>query len=161
MDNTVELKRDFWFGVATIAFSIFMFFSIKFFISDSSFTGISGRVFPYVIDAFLLILGIALCWDSRSRLSDCENGECLDTGALTGKQILDIVTWFGMVALYILGISYIGFMVSTFAILAASLWFLGLRKPIPFIAMVSIWPPLLWYLFHKIVEVQFPDALLI
>lgn len=161
MDNTVELKRDFWFGVATIAFSIFLFFSIRFFVSDSAFTGISGRMFPYVIDAFFLILGTALCLDSKSRLSHCENGECIEFNNLSKKQICDILTWIVMVCLYILGISYIGFMVSTFAVLAASLWFLGLRKPVPFIIMVAICPPLLWWVFHKLVEVQFPDALLI
>lgn len=160
MDNSVDLKRDFWFGVATIAFSIFMFFSIRISISEEAMSGISGRVFPYIIDFFLFILGIALCLDSKKHLSLCENGECIDAGSLNKKQKLDLFIYIAMVAIYILSITYIGFITSSVVFISILLWFYGVRKPIAFIFMSIFWPLFLWVVFHVLIEVQFPNTAL-
>lgn len=158
MNNSVDLKRDFWFGVATILFSIFMFFSIRISISEESMSGISGRIFPYVIDFFLLILGIGLCLDSRKHLSQCDETECADTGSYDRLQLFNLFLYVIMVALYILGVTYVGFMVSSAVFIAVLLWFYGVRKPLAYIFMVGFWPPFLWWVFHILIEVQFPST---
>lgn len=55
-----EAKQNFWLGIVALALSCALFFCIRTTISDASSTGVSGRIFPYVINAFLGVLGIAL-----------------------------------------------------------------------------------------------------
>lgn len=158
MENSVDLKRDFWFGVATIIFSVVMFFSIRISIAEESMSGISGRIFPYIIDFFLLILGIGLCLDSKKHLFQCGDSECVSAGAYDRLQLLNLFLYIIMVALYILGVTYIGFMVSSAVFIAVLLWFYGVRNPLSFILMTAFWPLFLWWVFHILIEVQFPSS---
>lgn len=149
-------RQNFWLGIAALATSGALFICIPLTISDMSSTGVSGRAFPYVINTFLGILGVALTLSSLKG-----RPEKKEVPRLSRAQIKDIILWLGIVCLYALGISYVGFLVSTFFAVFACLWFLGMRRPVPLALMTLVLPPLLWWFFHKVVEVQFPQALLI
>ena len=68
MKKYAELKRDLWIGTGTLVVSLLLFLAIRFTISEQSFTGISGRAFPYVINGLLAVLGLALTLDSFLQL---------------------------------------------------------------------------------------------
>lgn len=161
MKEYADVKRDLWIGIATIALSIILFFAIIYTISDQTFTGISGRAFPYVIDAFLIILGCALTIDSFIQLKRMShNDESTSEYKADTHNIVLILTFFVIVCLYVISIMYIGFIVSSFIFTAILLIFYRLKNKIAFIIITCSCTPILWFVFDKLVGVEFPTALL-
>lgn len=164
MKEYAELKRDLWIGTGTLVVSLLLFLAIRFTISEQSFTGISGRAFPYVINGLLAVLGLALTLDSfpqlRKAAADDSSGDRPGDAGTNWKNLSRIGVYFLLVCLYVTGISYIGFVVSTLVFTAAILVFYRLGNKLAFAIITCGCAPILWFVFDKLVGVEFPHALL-
>ena len=161
MKEYTELKRDLWIGIVTIVLGIMLFFTIIYTISDQTFTGINGRAFPYVIDVFLIILGCALAIDSFMQLKkNLHSDKNTNKYEININNILHIFIFFALLCLYVVSIMYIGFVVSSFLFTAILLIFYKLKNKIAFIVITCSCTPILWFVFDKLVGVEFPTALL-
>ena len=164
MKEYAELKRDLWIGTGTLVVSLLLFLAIRFTISEQSFTGISGRAFPYVINGLLAVLGLALTLDSflqlRKAAADNSSGDRPGDAGTNWKNLSRIGVYFLLVCLYVTGISYIGFVVSRLVFTAAILVFYRLGNKLAFAIITCGCAPILWFVFDKLVGFEFPHALL-
>lgn len=161
MENHAELKRDLRFGIGTIVFSLLFCVSIVVTIKEQSMTGINGRAFPWLIAAFLFLLGLGLSIASWKRLRMCDTPSVSRPSAGRPIQVRAMIVYLGLVSAYVLGIAHIGFVVSTALFIVVLLVFYRIKSKAVLVLMVCVWPFLLWYVFHALIGVQFPEALLI
>lgn len=158
MRTYYKIKLDLWFGIATILFSLVFAVSILSIEVVIQGSAVTGRTFPWLVACFTFILGLSLTASSYKELQGFR-GE--PGGNVYNKQQLNkIALYLALICLYVLGISFIGYMVSTAIFVAALLIFFGYRKKVIFLSLVLLLPVLMWYAFSQLIEVQFPEALL-
>lgn len=126
--------------------------------TTDGFKHISGRTFPYIIGGTICLLnvfGMLVNWRGMRQAS---HGEAtpFDSRRLKRAAIYAV-----SIAVYGLMIAYVGYLVSTFIALAYCMRFSGAPVNKSFIAVAIIAPPLMYYLFHILMQIPLPDALLI
>jgi len=152
--------RDFWIGVFVFAFAlVFLALSqtqVSF--ETDGFDNISGRTFPYIIGGVQLILGAALmAWNWPAlKLANSTKG-CTFNKARTRR----IAIYAGSILVYTVMIYYIGYLVSTFAALVFALWFSGAKRNLATFLVALVTPLLMYYVFHVLMQIPFPESLLI
>lgn len=152
-----ELKRDLYFGIATLAFGVLYTLSCFTTVTAHGSAAISGRTFPLIVAAIILILGICQVNGTVRKLKRFPPTATRRYYPLFEcKQILSMATYMGALSLYILGIEYLGFIVSTVVIVLFLLKFSLAKSKIATIAVIFILPGLLYWVFVVLMEVQLP-----
>ncbi len=150
--------RDLWIGVGTFAAGLLYLLFIGSQVSPESDgpAGVSGRTLPYIVGALLLLLGGALTVTAwlRSRTSDRAG-----TVILSRSALLRVLIYIGAITLYAVGISTLGYVVSTAPALLFAMWFSGARNRTAMLLVTLIVPPLLYLGFHVLMKIPLPEAL--
>lgn len=135
--------QDRHIGAAGVLVSVILFLNIK----DASF---QTKVFPIGLIMILLCLSLALIF--RKGKND----------GFEFPHFKKILIAFAMIALYMLGMQYIGFLVSTIAFVAAFLTVYHCKMNKIILIIFSIgYPVLIYVLFNHVLSVRLPAGLLI
>ncbi len=151
-------QRDVWIGVCTFVCGLLYLLFISSQVSPESDgpAGVSGRTLPYIVGATLLGLGALLAGASWQRMRTASRaGSVLPTRA----ALLRVSIYAGAIALYALGISTLGYVVSTAPALLFAMLFSGARKRITLLLVTLIVPPLMYLGFHVLMKIPLPEAM--
>ena len=88
------------------------------------FENLSGRTFPYIISGMIILLGgtlTLLCYLKLRRVPREESRAAQSGG------IRKVAVYVGAITLYALGMGFIGYVVSTAAMLVYAMWVTGAR----------------------------------
>jgi len=160
MDSYSELKRDLWFGILSLCFTVFFGISTVYTIQTEGETGITSRTFPFIITALLAVLSSLLIYNTLKELKNTPEKDKIYEDLLSRPELRRITIFVVSIVLYVFSFIYIGFVVSTVLYLAFLMWFMHAKNIWISGAIVIIAPGLLWYFFTKLMEVTFPEALL-
>lgn len=163
MENYSELRRDFFFGVFCLAISVFLTWAITATIAERpSHTGITARTFPHIINILLFITGSILTAVSGLRLVRMDKSQKISSSPLLNReQLARLAIFVGLLIAYLVGLSTIGFLTSSIITIAAVHWVLGARNWLVIGLISVIGSTTVWYLFDKVMGVQFPEAFLL
>lgn len=161
MNAYSRLRRDLVFGVCAFCFAIFFGVSCVYTINTEGETGITGQTFPFIITAILLVLSCLLLVGTIRKLRTIPQEERIYTPCVSNQEFSRILQFLVALVLYVLGFMYLGFIVSTAAFLAWMLYFMHASNLKIAAGIVGIAPLLLWYFFTRLMEVSFPEALLL
>lgn len=155
-----ECKRDMYIGIAFVLIGLCYILITPYQVSDESdgFENITGRSFPYLIGGVLSLLGGCLAARSMKRVSHAHDGTPI---RIDPDKLRRVVTYSLAMIAYALLFTFIGYISSTLIALVFAMWFSGAKFNIAFICVAIIFPPLLYYLFHILMQIPLPDALLI
>jgi hypothetical protein len=156
-----EIKRDLYIGIASMAFSIFYGISTILTVKSSINITDSGRIFPYIITALLFIISAMLILDGIKKINKIPCDQRTYMKLMKSDQALRIIIYVIALSLYIFGFIYVGYIVSTTLYLAFLLSFMNAKNKIAKYLIMLIAPAFLWFFFTIILEVQFPETLLI
>lgn len=155
-----ECVRDMWIGVVTLLFAVvYLWFSESQVSPDGDgYDNITGRTFPYIIGGFLGFLGVGGIIRNLRRLRTAGPS---DEGVLGGERAKRVLIYTGAIIAYALGIEYLGYMVSTYIMLAFGMWFSGARLGTAFYVTALVTPPALYFFFTSLMQIPMPRALLL
>lgn len=156
-----EIKRDLYIGFASMAFSIFYGISTILTVKSSSNITDSGRTFPYIITGLLFIISLTLVLNGIKKINKVPCNQRTYMKLMQNDQAVRIIIYVIALSLYIFGFIYVGYIVSTTLYLVFLLSFMKAENKIVKYLIVLIMPVLLWLFFTIILEVQFPETLLI
>lgn len=154
-----DCVRDAWIGVATaVAGAVYLLLIAGQVSAETDGEqGVSGRTLPHVVGWLIVALGALLAaasgWRARSAR---RSGSVLITGAALRR----VVIYIGVIALYAWGIATIGYVVSTAAALLFAMLFSGARNRLALLLMTALTPLLMYGLFHRLMQIPLPEALL-
>jgi len=159
-------KADLIAALIVVCTSVFILLTIPAEISDwADPYGITGRTFPYAVSFLLLLLGIILAVRSgvthifkkttRENTADDESEE-----ALSKMQVKRVSIYSAAIGLYILGIIYVGFLVSSTAMIIFSVLFGGYWNKISLPLVAVITPLVIYAIFVTVMGTPLPRALL-
>ncbi len=161
MNSYSKIKRDLWFGVLTFCFAVFFGLSSVYTIRLEGESGITSRTFPYIITALLLVLSILLTAGAARRLKDIPAQEKTYQPMFSRAELTRVPVFLITLVLYVFSFIYVGFLVSTAAYMAFLLWFMHAKNKLASALIVLLAPGLLWFFFTKVMEINFPEALLL
>lgn len=163
--NRASVKRDFITGLCVIGLG--MLYGIITPFQTSSYvegTGVSGRALPLGIAVLLAVLGAALAARSARLLRRLPPEQGPDQSGSTSADtayVRRVLLYLLTSALYVAGIEYIGFIVSSFAAIPCLIVLSGGRSKAA-IAITAVAAPLLLYaVFTLAMEVYLPEGLLL
>ena len=120
---------------------------------------VGPRVFPYVIGAVTLVLGLLLVLATlRGDVPQAEGGEDVDL-----RQPADWVTvvkLVGVLMVTVLTISFLGWAVSGALLFVGSAWALGSRTLVRDVIAGLVLSVSSWYFFHEVLGVILPAGIL-
>ncbi|MCL1940095.1 MAG: tripartite tricarboxylate transporter TctB family protein [Desulfovibrionaceae bacterium] len=159
-------RRDCFLGLGVLALGLGYFLAIPWQVSAlaDGADNISGRTLPYLIAGVISLLGVALVLQAYRRLwalprpADADRKEGAEQG--TGMFSRTMLIYCAVIGLYALGMEYVGYMVSTAAVLLFAMWLHGARGKLLMAVMAAVTPPIIYLIFRYGVQVPFPDALL-
>lgn len=157
MEDYSSLKRDLWFGLAATAFSLFFALSTVLTV-ESRGDGVTGRTFPWLIAIALFSAGASFSLSTWRKLRQSVRQS--DAKPLSGAGFTRIAVYMGTLCLYLLGIQFIGYVVSTVATLTFLMMYTGARNKAVIAVMAVLAPAGMWFAFARLMDVQFPEALL-
>ena len=155
------MKRDFLIGLGTAllagAYLLLIPYQVQ---SDSDgYDFVSGRTLPFLVGGFLLLTGVCLAATSLGGMARQTSGDpARDASVLTRHKrvfMLAVIT-----VLYTLGITYIGYILSTVVVLVVTMFFSGERRKYILLAVSIVTSVVLYYFFHVLMRVPLPHTLL-
>ena len=155
-----QYTRDMLVGLSAILIALFFLSAAPFQITGRSDDyGISGRTLPVLIAGVLLVLGAYLfvrnLIHSRRAAPRAERPEAKrDRRHRFGRAALYI----GAIAVYIVGFSYVDYILSTILMVAFGMWLSGFRNRIAFMCIALIMPVLIYYVFSVVMEIPLPES---
>ena len=119
--------------------------------------GISSRTLPSIVSSVLVLLGLLLAVEGykRWRCSPTIAVEQAKVRVATRKGVR-VLIYIGAIALYLLGIHYISFILSTGLMLLFSMLFCGQRNRIVLIVCTLLAPLCIYLVFAKIMMIPLP-----
>lgn len=161
MDTKKYMIKDGMLGVCVMVFAVVYLIITPFQVSSvtDGFENLTGRTFPYVIGCATLLLGAMLAYRSFRNASRMQS----ETGAIeapngNGRKVAYYIT---AIALYALGIEFLGYVVATIGMLVYAMWATGARDKRVIAVTVAVVPAFIYWLFHYVMQIPFPDALLL
>lgn len=155
--NYSELRRDLVFGLATLLFGAFYFASCFATISvRASNIGVSGRTFPLIVAVILLVLGASLSLSTLRKIRQIPKASRRYYSLFEANQLFGMSVYFGALCIYILGIEYVGYIVSSVLVVLFLLKFSLAKNKIAIAVMTVLLPGGLYWVFTKAMEVQLP-----
>ncbi len=161
MNTYSETKRDLWFGILAFCFAVFFGISTIYTIRSEGESGITSRTFPYIITALLTVLSLLLLFNAAKKLKGIPLQDKKYEHMLSRTEAARVSVFVISLVLYVFSFINIGFLVSTAAYLAFLLWFMHAKNLVVSALIVVISPGLLWFFFTRVMEINFPEALLI
>ncbi len=123
--------------------------------------GVSGQTLPHLIGGVLTFLGAALTVQALlRRRAEKASGQATMQAGEDWSRWRRAAMMVGLVACYWLGVTYIGYVVATAAALLAAMLFSGARNWKPMLILVLVVPPLMYWVFHELMYIPLPEALL-
>ncbi len=151
-------------GLAALGIGIGYGLCIPLQVSDfSEGYNISGRTLPYILTIIMILCGAALTVSAvkaRAKLSASDrNSEkgCKCTG---WKAHLRVVLYVLLVGGYVLGLSHIGLITSTFVVLLLAMFLSGAKNPVRSILISAVVSVSLYCFFTLLMDVYFPEGIL-
>ena len=155
------LRRDLYFGIATLGFSCFFILSIFFTVdNESAISGVSSRTFPYIIAASMSLLSLSLILSRVHALKKIEKSEREYIPLMDRKEIIRTIYFICSLVIYVLGFVYLGYFLSTTAYILFWFYFMGAKNKLAVWIMTFVAPGAFWFFFVKILGVQFPETFL-
>lgn len=150
-----QATNDMLTGLGAVVLSVAYYFAIPYCVSGySEGHNISGRTIPYLVAGGMALIGVCLTARSalqRARLSDAASSPAFPPGVLR-RTLLYVL----LIVAYILGLTYVGFIVSTSLALFGAMHLTGARR-YPLMAAISVVTGgVLYALFTLCMEVYFP-----
>ena len=107
----------------------------------------------------LLVLGAYLFFRNlihiRRALPRAENpGQKHDRRSRFGRAAL----YMGAIAVYIVGFSFVDYILSSMLMVAFGMWLSGFRNRIAFACIALVMPALIYYVFSVIMEIPLPES---
>lgn len=156
-----KIKRDLYFGIFSMAFSIFYGISTILTVKVLGDSLDSGRIFPYIISGIMFCLSVILVTNCIKNIQKIPPQQRIYFHLMHKPQILRLIAYLTAISIYIIGLIYVGYIVSTLLYLVFLLLFMNSKSKLA-IALISIITPIvLWFVFTIVLEVQFPESLLI
>ena len=156
------LKRDFLIGMGTVLLAGLYLALIPYQVQPDSdgYDFVSGRTLPFMVGGFLLITGLALTIKSLRTMHRTSSYEQAPSHESPGHRYKRVAMLTTLAVLYTLGLTYMGYIVSTILALAAAMVFSGERRKRLVVIISILTSVLLYYFFHKLMQVPLPDTLL-
>ena len=160
--RVLTLKRDFLIGLGTVLLAGLYLALIPYQVQSDSdgYDFVSGRTLPFMVGGLLLITGTALTITSLRTMNRTSPHEQAPSPEPTRHRYKRVAILTALAVLYILGLTYIGYIVSTILALAAAMVFSGERRKRLVVIISILTSVLLYYFFHKLMQVPLPDTLL-
>jgi putative tricarboxylic transport membrane protein len=120
---------------------------------------VGPRVFPYVIGAVTLVLGLLLVLATlRGDVPQAEGGEDVDLRhPADWRTVLSLV---GVLMVTVLTISFLGWAISGALLFVGSAWALGSRTLVRDVIVGLVLSVSSWYFFHEVLGVILPAGIL-
>ena len=162
MDARKHLTRDGLFGVCVVVLAAAYLLMTPVQVSSvtDGFENLTGRTFPYIIGTATLLLGLMLAVRSFSALKRVPKSPDA-AGETPGSGARKVAYYTVAIMLYTVCMGTIGYVVSTAGMLAYAMWATGARDKRIIAAAVVVVPPLIYWVFHYVMQIPFPDALLL
>ena len=112
------------------------------------------------LGGFLLLSGAALTFTSLGKLRQTGDKARRSNPDNSGNRYMRVAILTGVAVLYTLGLTYIGYIVSTILALAGAMVFSGERRSRLVVVISVITSVTLYYFFHKLMQVPLPHTLL-
>lgn len=112
----------------------------------------SPRFFPYAVSGLMVVLG-ALLFVSGVRKKKLEDQEIY---SFTKKGVLSVVVTLGVIAIYVVLLSFLPYIPCTIAALGAMMWFFGLRDLRKLIPIAVLLPLLIYFGFTELLKLKLP-----
>ncbi len=137
------------FPIFFISLSLFFWMlSTRFRSGESYGPAIVPRLWSIFLTLFSFILYVKVIMGKEDR--DPKPGR-LDT----------VIQFIVLLMLYLPGINYIGYFISTIIFLPVAMWLLGYRRKIAIILITIVWTILSWALFFQLLHVALPTGILL
>lgn len=78
--------------------------------------------------------------------------------SIVGAQPLVVLGTLGLTGLYILSVTWAGFLISTVVFVFMLPWLLGYRNGPVIAAVAAVYPVVVWYMFEKVFRVILPSS---
>ena len=152
-----KAKQDFWLGIAAIALGAGYALCIPWQVSDfSEGYNISGRTFPYIISALMVLIGMGITMTSWKKMKQAAQEE--GQSALPKEVIRKIVGYVALISAYILGITHVGFIISTVVTCFLAMLLSGAKNKKLMALLSLITAASIYVLFTIVMEVYFPET---
>lgn len=161
--NRASAGRDLIVGLVAVVLGLAYLLAIGWQVSAETdgLDGVSGQTLPHLIGGLLTLLGLALTVQSVLRRRAAQaTGQASAQGGEDWSRWRRAALMVGLVACYWLGVTYIGYVVSTAAALLAAMLFSGARNWKTMLILVLVVPPLMYWVFHELMYIPLPEALL-
>jgi len=160
-------------GLLLVGFALFLIFYLipativeptkQVILGSSTSFWMSSRFLPYLVAAMLGIMGSILA------ISDYFIGvgrekKVLKTGEeskFSKHKIVRVITVMTIVLSYLYLMKLLGYVVASILILAALMYYAGIRKVIIILLTCTAFPLVLYLLFAKIMDVMFPVGIIL
>jgi len=155
------MNRDTLIGVFTIALSAIYLFLIRYQVQPDSdgYDNVSGRTLPYLVGFFLLFFGSLLALISARRGGQRKNISEL-TAIASNPAAKRVLIYLFLTILYLLGISYLGYVVSSIVALIILILFNGEKRLLLVCVVAVITSISLFYFFNTLMRIPLPPTLL-
>jgi hypothetical protein len=161
--NSARYKWDGILGIFSLCLGLVYLLLIPGQISpmlDGGLNNVSGRTLPFLLGLLFCILSSLLALRSWARFCALRRQGLLRSHAnrlFSGK----IVAYGAVIALYIECMEYIGFVVSSMALLAFAMWLTGARNKLVVALSVVAAPAFIYLLFYHVMQIPFPVGLFV
>ena len=152
-------------GLAALAIGISYGLCIPLQVSDfSEGYNISGRTLPYILAIIMILCGAALTVSAlrtRAKQPVSTKQHEKDFKSTSWKAHVRVVLYVLLVAGYVLGLSHIGLITSTFVVLLLAMFLSGAKKPVLSVLISAVVSVSLYCFFTLLMEVYFPEGVLL
>ena len=152
--------RDLCVGLAAVLIAVFFLAATPFQVSPRSDDyGITGRTLPVLVAAALLALGVYLSVRNLLRLRRAApRVEQADKKRDRRRRFGRAVLYMAAIAVYIVGFSFVDYILSTTAMVAFGMWLSGFRNRVAFACIVAVIPSLIYCVFAVVMEIPLPES---
>jgi len=121
------------------------------------YAALSPTYYPQIVAVILAIIGTAIMFKNRKIVQE-EQFPKLDNSHPNAS--LRITGFLLLLAIYALGLSFLGFIISGTLALSLSLLLAGERSPTTIVLISFLLPVLLYLFFYKVAHVPVPNGIL-
>lgn len=154
--------RDMYVGIAAMCIALFFLVSTVYQVSPRSDSyGISGRTQPSLVAVSLLALGLYLYVRNLILRRRLHRHDAATTATLPNrkKRFTRVAVYAMGMAVYIIGFSYVDYILSSLLMLIFGMWLSGFRHRPAFVCIAVLVPVLVYCIFSKVMDIPLPESI--
>ncbi len=155
-----QIKQDIILGFGSVALG-FAGIMMTLHFADTTNPGIDGKFVPYFAASLAVIFGLAMVGVAFFQLKKAKALQVQETNTVREPLLSSraVILWC-MITVYFLGVTIVGYVVSSIAMILVTIPFFGYTKKSVICIIACLLPVCVWVLFTKFAGVPMPITLL-